>query len=104
MSHYSLISKITDTLQGLSDPEELTYEELQTNLWALARTHMDAYAALVRSSSATDRGLAYLMENDRRIPEDDIDTDGEWDYLAAIHDAYLESLQAVLRLLVAMSP
>ena len=98
----SLISAITDTIEGLSAPDELTYEELQTNVWALVRTHMYVFTALVGSRSSSGQALAYLMENDRRIPEDDIDTDGEWDDLASIHDAYLEALHAVLALLVAV--
>lgn len=95
----SLISAIKNTLEGLSAPDELTYEQLQANLRSLVRTHMGVYTTLLGSISPAGKALWYLLDNDRRIPVDDIDTDGEWDDLASLHDAYLYVLITVLALL-----
>ncbi len=101
ISYYLLVADIVKCMEGLYPVEGMSREELETNVWRLVRTHMNVYAQLVGAGNPSAAALAYFMENDKRIPEDDIDTDGEWDELAAINDAYVESLHAVQSLLVA---
>jgi hypothetical protein len=61
-------------------------------MWSLVRTHM--YVAGFLGSIRTPEALAlsYFLRNDRAIPEDDIDNEGEWDDLASTHDTYLGAL------------
>jgi hypothetical protein len=97
----ALLIAISATLEGLCNCEELTYELLQRDMWALVRAHMYVYASLLGSDEEDASALAYFMENDRQIPADDIDNDAEWDDLASTHDAYLGALyrvRAILRL------